>query len=86
MLIPEVRISFLQIVTSDFDSALWFSLQRDPDPDLFTYTNKHELYFGIWFRQLRAEFEPGVSGERYIQGVSGGIINIVEGGSMDYSE
>jgi hypothetical protein len=86
MLIAEGRISFLQIVTSDFDSALWFSLQRDTDHDLFMYTNKHGLYFGIWFRQLRAEFEPGVSGDRYIPGVSGGIINILGGGSRDSSE
>jgi hypothetical protein len=86
LLNAEGRISFLQIVTSDFDRALWFSLQRNPDPDLFMYTNKHELYFGIWFRQLRAEFEPGVSGERYIQGVSGGKVNILGGGSMDCPE
>ena len=66
MLIAEERISFLQIVTSDFDSALWFSLQRNSGPDLLMYTKKHELYSGIWFGELRAEFEPGVSLVDYV--------------------
>ena len=30
------------------------------------YTKKHELYSGIWFGELRAEFEPGVSLVDYV--------------------
>jgi hypothetical protein len=64
----------MQIVTSDIGSVLAFLLIRNPDPGRYMYTKKHELYFGIWVSQLRAEFEPGMSLVIDIQLKSGPIL------------